>query len=175
MLLTAQLALACATNTITEVDHSQLSKCQLNLETCSALLFCAPSLSCGGLPSPRPDWSRPSAVPTTTDGSLDLSTKLRLAEAEVAILQREVAELIADRTALETQATEYRVHWVFATQTCGRLVEERDAAVAKFEVGGAGIGWVGHAMSMPHPWEVCCVGSAAVCGLLWSTGGLASR
>lgn len=89
-------------------------------------------------------------IPTTTDGSLDLSTKLRLAEAEVALLQREVAELIADRTVLETQATEYRVHWVFATQTCGRLVEERDAAVAKFEVGGVGIGWVGHATSMPH-------------------------
>ena len=102
-------------------------------------------------------------MPATADGSLDLSTKLRLAEAEVAILQREVAELIADRTALETQATEYRVHWVFAAQTCGRLVEERDAAVAKFEVGRAGIGWVGHATSMPRPWKLCCASSAAVC------------
>ena len=56
-------------------------------------------------------------------------------------MQREVAELIADRSALEAQATEYKVHWVFAAQTCGRLVEERDEAVAKFEVGGARIGW----------------------------------
>lgn len=79
---------------------------------------------------------------TTTDASLDLSTKLRLAEAEVAILQREVAELVADRNTLEAQAAQYKVHWVFAMQSCGRLVEERDEAVAKFEVGGSSIGWV---------------------------------
>ena len=78
----------------------------------------------------------------TADASLDLSTKLRLAEAEVAILQREVAELVADRNTLEAQSAQFKVHWVFAMQSCGRLVEERDEAVAKFEVGGARIGWV---------------------------------
>ena len=85
--------------------------------------------------------------------SLDLSTKLRLAEAEVAILQREVAELIADRATLEDQAAEYKVHWVFAAQTCGRLVAERDEAVAKFEVGGARMGGA----CLPHSWKDCCL------------------
>ena len=76
----------------------------------------------------------------TADSSLDLSTKLRLTEAEVAILQREVAELITDRSTFEAQATQYKVHWMFAMQTCGRLVEERDNAVSKFEVGWPGSG-----------------------------------
>jgi hypothetical protein len=66
--------------------------------------------------------------------SLDFGTKLRLAEAEVAILQRQIAELIAERTRLEEESVQYKLHWTYAIQTCGYLVEQRNAAVSKFEV-----------------------------------------
>lgn len=56
-----------------------------------------------------------------------------MAEAEVAILQRQIAELIAERTRLEEESVQYKLHWTYAIQTCGYLVEQRNAAVSKFE------------------------------------------
>ena len=66
--------------------------------------------------------------------SLDFGTKLRLSEAEIAILQRQITELISERSRLEEESVQYKLHWTFAIQTCGYLVEQRNAAVSKFEV-----------------------------------------
>ena len=68
------------------------------------------------------------------DGQIDLATKLRLTEAEVAILQHEIAELIGDRDKYEEEATKYKMQWSFAMQTCGRLIEQRNETLAKLEV-----------------------------------------
>lgn len=54
--------------------------------------------------------------------TLDIRTRLRITEAELAIVQREVSDLIAERNSHETSARQYEESWKFAVQECGRYV-----------------------------------------------------
>ncbi|CAI8046668.1 hypothetical protein GBAR_LOCUS25806 [Geodia barretti] len=58
--------------------------------------------------------------------TLDIRTRLRISEAELAIVQREVADLISEKDQLESNARLYEDSWKFAVQECGRIVEQRD-------------------------------------------------
>lgn len=59
--------------------------------------------------------SRPDGVST-----LDIRTRLRIAEAELAIVQREVSDLLVERNTLESSARQYEESWRFAVNACGR-------------------------------------------------------
>jgi hypothetical protein len=58
--------------------------------------------------------------------TLDIRTRLRISEAELAIVQREVADLLTEKDTLETNARVFEESWKFAIQECGRIVEQRD-------------------------------------------------
>ncbi|CAI8046665.1 hypothetical protein GBAR_LOCUS25806 [Geodia barretti] len=65
-------------------------------------------------------------APTSGISTLDIRTRLRISEAELAIVQREVADLISEKDQLESNARLYEDSWKFAVQECGRIVEQRD-------------------------------------------------
>ena len=48
--------------------------------------------------------------------TLDIRTRLRISEAELAIVQREVADLLTEKNTLETNAKRYEESWKFAVQ-----------------------------------------------------------
>ena len=48
--------------------------------------------------------------------TLDIRTRLRISEAELAIVQREVADLLTEKNTLETNAKGYEESWKFAIQ-----------------------------------------------------------
>ena len=62
---------------------------------------------------------------------LDISTRLRIAEAELAIVKREVSELVAERNTLESQCRCYQESWKFALQQLGRTIEQRNELMAQ--------------------------------------------
>lgn len=65
-------------------------------------------------------------ISPTGISTLDIRTRLRISEAELAIVQREVADLLVEKDMLETNARMYEESWKFALQECGRIVEQRD-------------------------------------------------
>lgn len=60
---------------------------------------------------------------------LDISTRLRITEAELNIVRREVSELLSERNTLEVQCRRHRESWKFALQQLGRAIEQRNEAV----------------------------------------------
>ena len=52
--------------------------------------------------------------------TLDIRTRLRITEAELAIVQREVSDLLAERNTLEASARQFEDSWKFTVQECGR-------------------------------------------------------
>ena len=65
-------------------------------------------------------------LPSAGISTLDIRTRLRISEAELAIVQREVSDLLVERNTLETSARQYEDSWRFTVQECGRVVEQRD-------------------------------------------------
>ena len=66
------------------------------------------------LPLPLPTSLPP--LPSAGVSTLDIRTRLRISEAELAIVQREVADLHAEKDTLETNARLYEESWIFAVQ-----------------------------------------------------------
>ena len=64
---------------------------------------------------------------------LDISTRLRITEAELAIVRREVSELLAEKNALAMQCHRHEESWKFALHQLGRAIEERDEALAQIQ------------------------------------------
>ena len=62
---------------------------------------------------------------------LDISTRLRITEAELAIVRNEVSELVAEKNALEVQCKKHENSWKFALTQLGRTIEERNEALAQ--------------------------------------------
>ncbi len=62
---------------------------------------------------------------------LDISTRLRIAEAELAIVRNEVSELVAEKNTLEMQSKKHENSWKFALLQLGRTIEERNEALAR--------------------------------------------
>lgn len=60
--------------------------------------------------------------PTAGVSALDIRTRLRIAEAELAIVQREVADLLMEKNTLENNAKLYEESWKFAVQVSIYLV-----------------------------------------------------
>ena len=60
---------------------------------------------------------------------LDISTRLRITEAELNIVRREVSELLAERNTLEVQFRRHRESWKFSLQQLGRAIEQRNEAL----------------------------------------------
>lgn len=78
---------------------------------------------------PKSEYISPSGVST-----LDIRTRLRITEAELAIVQREVSDLLAERNTLEASARQFEDSWKFTVQECGRIVEQRDELQSKLEM-----------------------------------------
>ena len=55
-------------------------------------------------------------LPAAGLSTLDIRTRLRISEAELAIVQREVADLLAEKDTLETNARVFEESWKFAIQ-----------------------------------------------------------
>ena len=72
-----------------------------------------PLLSPTSLPSLPPSLT---LYPAAGISTLDIRTRLRIAEAELAIVQREVADLLTEKSTLETNARMYEESWKFAVQ-----------------------------------------------------------
>ena len=51
--------------------------------------------------------------------TLDIRTRLRISEAELAIVQREVADLLTEKDQLEASARLYEDSWKFSVQVSG--------------------------------------------------------
>ena len=66
--------------------------------------------------------------------TLDIRTRLRITEAELAIVQREVSDLLAERNILEASARQFEDSWKFTLGECGRVVEERDELQRRVEI-----------------------------------------
>ena len=66
--------------------------------------------------------------------TLDIRTRLRITEAELAIVQREVSDLLAERNILEASARQFEDSWKFALGEFGRVVEERDELQRRLEI-----------------------------------------
>ena len=79
----------------------------------SSLLSHLPLLSPTSLPSLPPSLT---LCPAAGISTLDIRTRLRIAEAELAIVQREVADLLTEKSTLETNARMYEESWKFAVQ-----------------------------------------------------------
>ena len=62
---------------------------------------------------------------------LDISTRLRIAEAELAIVRNEVSELVAEKNTLEAQCKKNENSWKFTLVQLGRTIEERNEALAQ--------------------------------------------
>lgn len=62
---------------------------------------------------------------------MDISTKLRITEAELAIVRNEVSELVAEKNALEVKCKKHENSWKFALAQLGRTIEERNDALAQ--------------------------------------------
>ena len=66
--------------------------------------------------------------------TLDIRTRLRITEAELAIVQREVSDLLAERNILEASARQFEDSWKFTLGEVGRVVEERDELQRRLEI-----------------------------------------
>lgn len=64
---------------------------------------------------------------------MDIRTRLRITEAELAIVQREYSDLLAEKNVLEISVRQYEESWKFAVQELGRVVEQRDDALKRIE------------------------------------------
>ncbi|XP_064382376.1 uncharacterized protein LOC135331221 [Halichondria panicea] len=70
---------------------------------------------------PKSEFFSPSGIST-----LDIRTRLRITEAELALVQREVSDLLTERNNLESSSRKHEDSWRFAVKECGRVVEQRD-------------------------------------------------
>ena len=64
---------------------------------------------------------------------LDISTRLRITEAELAIVRNEVSELVAEKATLEAKCREHENSWKFALHQLGRTIEQRNEALAQIQ------------------------------------------
>ncbi|KAL5505117.1 hypothetical protein EMCRGX_G006498 [Ephydatia muelleri] len=78
---------------------------------------------------PKSEYISPTGVST-----LDIRTRLRITEAELAIVQREYSDVLAEKNVLETSLRQYEESWKFAVQELGRVVEQRDDALKRVEL-----------------------------------------
>ena len=62
---------------------------------------------------------------------LDISTRLRITEAELSIVRSEVSDLVAEKNALEVQCKKHENSWKFALLQLGRTIDERNEALAQ--------------------------------------------
>lgn len=65
---------------------------------------------------------------------LDISTRLRIKEAELNIVRRDFSDLLAERNALETQCRRHEESWKFALQQLGRAIEQRNEAIGQLQI-----------------------------------------
>ena len=64
---------------------------------------------------------------------LDISTRLRIKEAELNIIRRDYSELLAERNSLEGQSRKYEDSWKFTLQQLGRAIEQRNEALLQLQ------------------------------------------
>lgn len=65
---------------------------------------------------------------------LDISTRLRIKEAELNIVRRDFSELLAERNALESQSRRYEDSWKFTLQQLARAIEQRNDAMTQLRL-----------------------------------------
>lgn len=80
------------------------------------------------LSRPKSEYISPAGI-----SALDIRTRLRITEAELAIVQRELSDLLAERSLLEASSRQYEESWRFAVREFGRVVEQRDELQKKYD------------------------------------------
>lgn len=77
---------------------------------------------------PKSEYISPAGI-----SALDIRTRLRITEAELAIVQRELSDLLAERSLLEASSRQYEESWRFSVSEFGRVVEQKDELQKKYE------------------------------------------